>query len=544
VNEQSRQTPPIVAAVDDSRPDHVVGRLRLSELLREVQDRLEQVVDTRDRLETLLEAMLEIGTGLDLASTLRQVVEHAVNLAEAQYGAMGVRRADGKLSEFIVVGIDEATQRQIGDFPEGRGVLSVLLSDSLRLTDIADHPASVGFPPHHPPMKSLLGVPIRVRDSVFGQLYLTEKIGGKQFTEDDEVLVRALATAAGIAIENAELYRRSQTRGRWIEAVGTITSELLSGADRSEVADLVVNSARRVFGADSAAIVVDVDGVPTISVATDPAQQGCEVGVAGLETAGGRVMRAPIGEDVDLPMLVVTRADDGKAFLDLEIASFRSFADQVAIALQAANAQRDRRKLDVLGERDRIARDLHDHVIQRIFAAGLTLDGIVGRLAESEERKRLSAVTDDLQAVIEEIRARIFDLHATERSRPDTGVRLVAALNRLTRDLPVKAVLHTSGPLSELPLELSTAIEAVVGELVANVIRHASAENITVTVEVGQRVTVSVEDDGIGLGTPLRRSGLQNLADRAVENNGQFDIAARPEGGTAAVWSVPLPATR
>ncbi|WP_018178636.1 GAF domain-containing sensor histidine kinase [Jongsikchunia kroppenstedtii] len=535
-------TPAGGAAADDSRNEHLVGRLRLSELLHEVQDRLEQVVDTRDRLETLLEAMLEIGTGLDLPSTLRQVVGHAVTLAEAKYGAMGVRRADGTLSEFIVVGIDEATQRQIGDFPEGRGVLSVLLTDTLRLTDIADHPASVGFPAHHPPMKSLLGVPIRVRDSVFGQLYLTEKIGGKQFTEDDEVLVRALATAAGIAIENAELYRRSQARGRWIEAVGTITSELLSGAARSEVAELVVNSARRVFAADSAAIVVDLDGVATISVATDPELQGRDAGAAGVELSGGHVLRAPIGEDVDLPMLVVTRSADTKEFIDLEIAAFRSFADQVAIALQAANAQRDRRKLDVLGERDRIARDLHDHVIQRIFAAGLTLDGVVGRLPEGDERARLSDVTDDLQAVIEEIRARIFDLHTAERAAPDTGVRLVAALNRLTRDLPVKAVLRTSGPLSEISRDLSTAIEAVVGELVTNVVRHASAENVVVTVEVGQWVTVSVEDDGVGLGSPLRRSGLQNLADRAAENHGRFDIAARPDGGTAATWSVPLPA--
>ena len=210
-----------------------LSQLRLRELLTEVQDRVEQIIKGRDRLDGLVEAMLVVTSGLELDVTLRTIVHTAIELVDARYGALGVRGEDHELVEFIYEGIDEATREKIGPLPEGRGVLGVLIDEPkpIRLDDILQHPASVGFPPNHPPMRTFLGVPVRIRDEVFGNLYLTEKKTGQPFTEDDEVLVQALAAAAGIAIDNARLYEQSRARQSWIEATRDIGTELLSGTD-------------------------------------------------------------------------------------------------------------------------------------------------------------------------------------------------------------------------------------------------------------------------------------------------------------------------
>ena len=198
-----------------------------------MQDRVEQIVAGRDRLDGLVEAMLVVTSGLELDETLRTIVHTAIDLVDAEYGALGVRGHGHELVEFISEGIDEAMRDKIGHLPEGRGVLGVLIDDPkpIRLDNISHHAASVGFPPNHPPMRTFLGVPVRIRDEVFGNLYLTEKAGGQPFSEDDEVLVQALAAAAGIAIENARLYEQSKIRQSWIEATRDIGTELLSGTD-------------------------------------------------------------------------------------------------------------------------------------------------------------------------------------------------------------------------------------------------------------------------------------------------------------------------
>jgi GAF domain-containing protein len=185
-----------------------LSQLRLHELLSEVQERIEQIVESRDRLDGLVEAMLAVTSGLELDATLRTIVHTAIELIDARYGALGVRGHDHELVEFVYEGIDDATRAKIGPLPQGLGVLGVLIDQPMpiRLDNIDDHPASVGFPPNHPPMRTFLGVPIRIRDEVYGNLYLTEKKTGQPFSEDDEVLALALAAAAGIAIDNARLY--------------------------------------------------------------------------------------------------------------------------------------------------------------------------------------------------------------------------------------------------------------------------------------------------------------------------------------------------
>src|SRR5579862_9663005 len=216
------------------RPE-LLPQLRLDELLAELQARLQAVLSARDRMRGLLEAVVAISSGLDLESTLRRIVETAVRLVDATYGALGVI-GDGdeggkRLAEFIPVGLTEEQIGQIDHWPQGRGLLGLLIEDPRprRLPDIAAHPASSGFPEGHPPMRSFLGVPVRVRDEVFGNLYLTEKHGGASFDEEDESLVVALAAAAGVAIENARLYAEARRQQQWLRATAEVTSRLLSG---------------------------------------------------------------------------------------------------------------------------------------------------------------------------------------------------------------------------------------------------------------------------------------------------------------------------
>jgi hypothetical protein len=235
--------------------------LRLRELLMEVQDRVEQIVEGRDRLDGLVEAMLVVTSGLELDQTLRTIVHTAIELVDAQYGAVGVRGHDHELVEFIFEGIDEEMREQIGHLPEGRGVLGALIDDPkpIRLENISHHASSVGFPPDHPPMRTFLGVPVRIRDEVYGNLYLTQKAGGQPFSEDDEVLVQALAAAAGIAIDNARLYEQSKTRLTWIEATRDIGTELLTGTDPATVFRLVADKSRHLSGAELTLVAVPAD---------------------------------------------------------------------------------------------------------------------------------------------------------------------------------------------------------------------------------------------------------------------------------------------
>ena len=218
----------------------MLSGLRLDELLGEVEERLGQITAARDRMQSLLDAVLAVAAGLDLETTLQRIVGSAVELVGARYGAVGVLAPDGSIARFIDVGLSEETRTLLGRPPEGKGMLGQLIADPrpLRLADLGRHPSSVGFPPHHPPMPSFLGVPIRVRDSVYGNLYLTEKIAGREFTADDEVMVQALAAAAGIALQNADLFEQGRVRQRWLEALGEIRVEVLAGADYPDVLGL------------------------------------------------------------------------------------------------------------------------------------------------------------------------------------------------------------------------------------------------------------------------------------------------------------------
>jgi GAF domain-containing protein len=250
-----RRRKDLLVEPDTGRPE-LLPHLQLDELLAELQARLQAVLATRDRMRGLLEAVVSIGSGLDLESTLRRIVETAVGLVDATYGALGVIGEGKRLAEFIPVGLSPEEISRIDHWPEGRGLLGLLIDDPrpLRLADIAAHPASSGFPEGHPPMRGFLGVPVRVRDEVFGNLYLANKRGGGEFTEDDEAVLVALGAAAGVAVENARLYEAARRQQRWIQASAEVTIRLLSGSEPAEVLADITRRARDLSGADLAVL--------------------------------------------------------------------------------------------------------------------------------------------------------------------------------------------------------------------------------------------------------------------------------------------------
>jgi two-component system, NarL family, sensor histidine kinase DevS len=555
-----------------------LSQLRLRELLAEVQERITQIVEGRERLDGLVEAMLVVTSDLDLDTTLRTIVHTAIELVDARYGALGVRGSGHDLLAFIYEGIDENERERIGHLPEGRGVLGVLIDDPkpIRLDDIAQHPASVGFPANHPPMRAFLGVPVRIRDEVFGNLYLTEKTNGQPFSEDDEVLVKALAAAAGIAIENARLYEQSRARQSWIEATRDIATELLSGADPARVFRLIADEALKLTEAQATLVAVpapdgkppsDVDELlvaeiagklPPLGAALTIPVRGTPVGdvfldrtprrfdnlnleIGDAEIGPGPALLLPLrATDKVAGVLVALRHVQSTPFSQNQEEMMAAFADQAALAWQLATSQRLARELDVLADRDRIARDLHDHVIQRLFAVGLALQGTIPRARSPEVQQRLSEYVDDLQAVIEEIRTTIFDLHGPASGATRLRQRLDEAI-ALFSDGTLRITTKFIGPLSVVDATLADHAEAVVREAVSNAVRHAHATTLAITVKVEDELSIEVVDNGGGISGRTKRSGLANIHYRAQQVGGTFTLDTPPIGGTLLRWSAPLP---
>lgn len=547
-----------------------LSQLRLRELLTEVQDRVEEMLTGRDRIDGLVEAMLAVTSGLDLEVTLSTIVHTAIELVDARYGALGVRGHGHELTEFVYQGIDDATRARIGHLPEGRGVLGMLIDDPkpIRLEDIRNHPASVGFPAGHPPMRTFLGVPVRIRDEVFGNLYLTDKANGQPFSEDDEVLVQALAAAAGIAVENARLYEQARDRQAWIAATRDIGTELLAGTEPATVFRLVADEALKLTGAERIVVAVPLDAdAPTDEVdalvvaATAGSASGVEsipvadgaVGTAfrdgapqrldhlELAGSGGPALVLPLrATDTVAGVLVAVRGEGTRSFTAEQLDMAAAFADQAAVAWQLASSQRRMRELEILADRDRIARDLHDHVIQRLFAVGLSLQGTIPRARSAEVQQRLAGNIDDLQEVIQDIRTTIFDLHTAQAATTRLRQRLDEVITQFSGAGP-RATAQFVGPLSVVDAALADHAEAVLREAVSNAVRHSGATELTVRVTVADDLCIEVADDGSGITGPVTESGLANLRDRAAEAGGEFTVENRSGGGTVLRWTAPLP---
>ncbi|MFD8207196.1 GAF domain-containing sensor histidine kinase [Streptomyces sp. NPDC059695] len=539
------------------------------------------------RVPQLLEAMRSVGTGLELHSTLDRICETAAELADARYAAIGVVDDEGEgLSDFVTFGVDEETARRIGRRPDGHaGLLGALIRDpeTIHLADLSTDPRAAGFPPGHPPMRTFLGVPIRVQGEIFGNLYLAEKHGGGDFNDYDVHMVRVLATEAGIAIGNARLYEAARQRERWIDGSVAVTTALLSGGDADDALTVVAEQARRLADADAGIVLLPAEEggleivavssprptkalgvvIPPESAVVKELLDGDAVFVADASTDPRMVTRltASYGPSMILPLqsggrvlgaLATPRLRGARQFTEAERTLATQFASQAALALMMADAQRDRERLAVYEDRDRIARDLHDLVIQRLFATGMMLESAQRKSIVPAVRDGVGKAVDELDVTIQEIRTAIFALQQGPAEAP-SGLR-----TRVLREINMAAV-----PLGFKPAHrFLGAIDSTVGELtgknliaalreaLSNAFRHAEASRIEVVVDAGVTlpdgsagVRLSVADDGVGIPPGGRRSGLRNLARRAESLGGASWCGpglAEGGGGTTVVWEAPL----
>jgi signal transduction histidine kinase len=549
--------------------------MRLTELLDEVQERLAVVGRTQARVQHLLDAFLTVSTGLDLDATLRRIVEAGAELVDARYGALGVLREGGGLSSFIHVGIDDELATRMGHLPEGKGVLGQLITDPrpLRIHDLGQHPSSVGFPPHHPEMHSFLGVPVLVRGEVFGNLYMTEKAHG-DFSAEDEAVLTALAGAAGIAIDNARLYEEGEQRRRWLTAISDVRAVLLDAASPDEALGLIAERLAALTQADATWLVRGPDpedggyriraqsgrgladlvgtrlsapGSPVLE-AVEASDSVVSLDLSALSYEGpsdiawGPSMGIPLrGAHAQDTVVIVARRAGEPAFDESIAPLISTFADQATVALDQAAQQQVARQLAVYEDRDRIARDLHDLVIQRVFAAGLALQSTLPRVTDAEVRRRVQGVVRQLDDTVRDIRTTIFDLQTTDADGHSESLRRrVLDIVSESAGTGAKPTVRMSGAVDSLVTgELAADVEAVVREAVSNVARHAGASHVTVTLDVSDEVVVEVVDDGRGLDERTARSGLRNLEQRARERGGDLSVVALPDGGTRLRWFVP-----
>lgn len=554
---------------------------RLGTLPGEFQERLDAVMRGPAEAALLLDAVMSVGRGLDLPQVLRRIVEAAVVVVDAEYGALGVVGEGTRLTQFLQVGITAEQRGAIGPLPEGHGILGELIRhpEPLRLVELSAHPSSYGFPPNHPPMHSFLGVPVRVCDKVFGNLYLTEKRGGRAFDAEDEIALSTLAVAAGVAIENARLYAETRDRQRWQEANSEIVAALLSGADEARILRMIVEHSSRILAADLGVLALPAEGKRLRVIQAAGLDAGPHRGLvlpragsfAGAALDAGepitsldvehdpRVTEGPprwtgFGPAVAVPMvtgertrgvLLLARVRERAAFTDMETAPLLAFAGQAALAMELTERRESAEQIALLEERDRIARDLHDLAIQRLFATGMTLQSVVRLVEQPQASERLLRAVDDLDETIKIIRSTIFGLRASGPGRAGQGLRarVAATVEQSARTLGFQPSLRMGGLIdTDVPAGTAEQVIAVLGEALSNVVRHAQATAVDISLMVGDgKVNLVVSDNGVGMPRHIgARSGLDNLARRAEKLGGEMSVGESAQGGTTLSWQVPL----
>ncbi|MFF7631022.1 sensor histidine kinase [Streptomyces cyaneofuscatus] len=569
----------------DEQPLSRMPQMWLDELLEELQARINAARGTRDRVHSLLEAVVSVGRELDLSQVLRRIVEAGAHLVDAQYGALGVIGPDGRsLSQFLTSGMTAEQRQRIGPLPAGHGLLGELIRhpEPLRLSELGTHEASFGFPEHHPPMRTFLGVPIRVRDEVFGNLYLTDKRDGLDFDAEDESVITTLAVAAGVAIDNARLYESAQRRHRWLRAGAEVTNHLLSGDARQDVLELIARRAGEITGARLAEVSSPVPGtgdlIVELSVALAEGEDGGDDGLQGrvvpvdgtlagaASAAGTQVVSACLGKDprfladphlaagpgpaVAVPLgaagadvLLLVRAVGEPVFTEADLEPLLAFAGQAALALELAVRRRDAEHVALLEDRDRIARDLHDLAIQRLFATGMTLQSTARLIEHTGAAERVARAVDDLDETIKIIRSTIFGLRARDDG-PASSLRARASrtVGDAVTSLGFPPRLSMEGLLdTDVPLDVAEHVVAALGELLSNAARHAHASRVEVSLKAtADEVRLTVSDNGTGIPEQSRRSGLDNLAERARQAGGTLELSTPDGGGSRLVWRAPL----
>lgn len=532
--------------------------------------------DAHARLQDLLRLHHDVVGPLDLDTVLHRIVRAGVEIVDARYGALGVLGTGQRLERFVHVGMDVATVDRIAHLPRGEGLLGALIDDPrpVRLTDLSHDPRSSGFPPHHPPMRSFIGVPVRVRGEVFGNLYLTDSRHG-DFTEDDAELARSLAATAGVAIANARLLEDATYRARWSTALVDVSRSLLT-ADDGEELDLLLDRLHELARTDLVSLsLVDEDertltvdralghgSGPLVgtsfeiagSIVAEPLATGRPLLVRDLsEHPDERVeLLSTLGNGMLIPftttagtqgLLCAARSKTREAFEARDVDMGVSFAGHVAVALEREESRVARARVALLEDRSRIARDLHDLVIQRLFATGLNLQALAGT-TDDVTGERLMDQIAEIDASIAQIRQSIFAMRRTGPATPSSvRSRISEVVERAQPHVPHRVRLDFIGPV-DLWADRSLAddLTAVVTEALANAVRHARAQHVQVQVTaVAGRVTLVVEDDGAGLppSAAAAGNGLANLRDRALARGGELRVEAATPSGTRLTWSAP-----
>jgi signal transduction histidine kinase len=546
----------------------------LDRLLADLVSSAEKVLGTQGRLRNLLKATQTIVGPTDLPVVLRSIVEAAVQLLDAKYGALGVIAPDGHLEQFIHVGIPNETADLIGHLPEGHGLLGALIEDPrpILLDHLGRDPRSSGFPDHHPPMDSFLGVPVRVRDEIFGNLYLTEQASGS-FSSEDKELLTSLAATAGIAIENARLLDETRRRQRWSAASAEIAAAIITD-DSDASLGFLVERVVELADADLVAIVLPASDARLIvdtargahadeiiglifpragSLAGRALESGQPVLTDSNQTDLDRPDAIALGPTMAIPLmgssgqqgvLTVARELGRGRFVSADIEMAADFAGQASLAIELNRARADSQRLAVLEDRSRIARDLHDHVIQRLFGAGLGLQALGGTLNDARAREAIDEHVGSLDDAIIQIRTAIFALKGSARDeRPSLRHLVLDLLSEVSPAFEHTPRIVFAGPIDVfVPPEMTEDILAVVREGLANVARHARADSSVVSLSVvSGEMVVEISDDGIGVSDVTRRSGTANLLERASQWDGSFSLGARNEGGTVLRWTALIP---
>ncbi|MFL6141495.1 MAG: GAF domain-containing sensor histidine kinase [Labedaea sp.] len=540
----------------------------------------------------LLDAVISISRDLRLRDVLQRIVGYACDLVDARYGALGVAGPNGSLVDVVYQGLDQRAMAAIGNPPRGTGLLGALIRHPMpiRLNDLTEHPTAVGFPPNHPQMRTFLGVPLLIGDEVFGTLYVTEKGGGGEFTEEDQDILLALAEAAGVAVDNARMFERTRQREIWVQASNEITSALLAETTPTDELQLITERVRSVAGAPIAAIALPheaergklvfkvVDGLgwannglvgSTIDIATtasgvvfstgspllldsygDAAATWQDTHNGGAppvlrELGSAAIVPLAAGEQI-LGVLLLVKMRGEAPFGEPDLELLQNFAAHAALALRYAKARSDQRKLAVFEDRDRIAGDMQNVVIRRLFDIGLGLEG-VSRLVPPALRNRISGLVDDLDGTIRDLRHSIFSLQAgldPDQELPGTlNEAVLRIIGEAADALGFEPRVGLAGSLdSVVPQRFQPDLLATLREALANVARHAQASSVSVQLRVADgELTMDVLDDGIGI--PLdreRNSGLANLTRRAERWGGNLAVAPGGGGGTRLTWTVPL----
>jgi signal transduction histidine kinase len=565
--------------MESQDPQRLLPEPSLDEPPDDLQVRMQVALSARDRIYSLLEAVVSVGSNLNLEVLLRRVVETAVELMDARYGAMGVIGDGDRLAEFIQVGLTEDQIEKISHWPEGKGLLGLLITEPvlLRLTDISEHPASSGFPEGHPPMRSFLGAPIRIRGEVYGNLYLTEKKGSGQFNAEDESVLTALAAAAGVAIQNARLYEEAHRQQRWLSATTEVTRRLLSGTEVEDALTLITELALAMTGSDLVVVALPTGDGSTLAIehavgaGADEARglvMPTRDSAAGLVLSNGepltitdfstdeRVSRiaqrhmrlgpavlVPLGTAGQVRGVLTAGRQPGSVPLSQAASDMlATFAAQAAIALELAEHRLAAEQMAVFEDRDRIARDLHDLVIQRLYATGMSLQGISSQITVPEVADRVSRSVDALDDTIREIRSAIFALQAHPDARPSSlRARILFVAQEMTPALGFVPGLQLDGKLDTLVSEdIADNLLTALREALSNAARHASSSQVEVTIRADHELTLTVRDDGVGITPGVRRSGLRNLEQRAAALDGSMQADSAEGGGTRLTWRVPL----